>query len=136
MVPSTSDEQSPLSITEEVARVDKHIVDRSTVRLETRTEAIERVLSEQLADDEVEIERVSIGHEVKEAPRVRTEGDVTIVPVVREEVRVEKYLVLVEEIHLRRRTRTKNVEIPVELRRQSVVVSRLPPQANSEEADQ
>ena len=60
----------------------------------------------------------------------------TIVPVVREELHIEKRLVLVEEIHLHRRTRTEEVDIPVELRRQSVVISRVPTKISNSEADQ
>lgn len=50
------------------------------------------------------------------APEIRTEGDVTIVPVLEEVLVVEKRLVLKEELHIRRRVAAETVEItPFEL---------------------
>jgi uncharacterized protein (TIGR02271 family) len=130
-----SQDHPVLSVAAEEATIDKTVVKRGTLRLDTRTDVVEERVREQLVGDEVEIERVAIGREVAEAPPVRTEGDVTIVPVVREELHVEKRLVLVEEIHLHRRIRTEEVDIPVELRRQSAVISRVPTTTSNSEAD-
>jgi stress response protein YsnF len=46
-----------------------------------------------------------MGRIVETAPEIRTEGDVTILPVVEEVLVVEKRLVLKEELHIRRRVR-------------------------------
>jgi stress response protein YsnF len=62
---------------------------------------------------------------VSEAPAVRTEGDVTIVPVLEEVLFVEKRLVLKEELHIRRTATTETVEVPVTLRRQRAVIERV-----------
>jgi hypothetical protein len=43
---------------------------------------------------------------VETAPEIRTEGDVTIAPVVEKVFVVEKRLVLEEELHIRRRVET------------------------------
>jgi len=67
---------------------------------------------------------VAIGREVSEAPAVRTDGDVTIVPVMEEVLVVEKRLMLVEEIHIRRVATTEDVSIPVELRKQRASIER------------
>ena len=72
---------------------------------------------------DVEIERVQIDREVSSAPDIRTEGDLTIVPVLEEILVVEKRLVLREEIRIRRITRTEDVETPVTRRRQRAVVT-------------
>jgi stress response protein YsnF len=68
---------------------------------------------------------VPIDKVVDAVPTVRTEGDVTIVPVLEEVLVVETKLVLKEEIHIRHRVETENVEVPVVLRRQRAVVERL-----------
>ena len=125
-----------LPVAEEQATIEKKVVKRGTLRLDTRTHVVEERVREQLVRDEVEVERIAVGREVAEVPPVRTEGDVTIVSVVREELHVEKRLVLVEEIRLHRRTRTEEVDIPVELRRQGVVISRAPTKTSNSEADQ
>jgi stress response protein YsnF len=64
---------------------------------------------------------------VESAPEIRTEGDVTIVPVLEEVVVVEKRLVLKEELHIRRSVKTETVEVPITLRKQRAVVERLAP---------
>ncbi|NKW82722.1 DUF2382 domain-containing protein [Ochrobactrum pecoris] len=77
-----------------------------------------------LDSENVEVTRVAIGREVSEAPAVRTDGDVTIVPVMEEVLVVEKRLMLVEEIHIRRVATTEDVTIPVELRKQRATIER------------
>jgi len=62
---------------------------------------------------------------VDEAPAVRTENGVMIVPVLEEVLFVEKRLVLKEEIHIRRQRTTETVEMPVTLRKQRAVVEHL-----------
>jgi len=59
---------------------------------------------------------------VETAPEIRTEGDVTIVPVLEEVLVVEKRLVLKEELHIRRRIETETVEVPVILRKQRAII--------------
>ena len=65
-----------------------------------------------------------VDREVEAAPEIRTDGDVTIIPVVEERIIVAKQLVLKEEIHIRRRRSVETVQIPVSLRRQQGVVTR------------
>ena len=70
--------------------------------------------------------RVPRNEVVSERPTIRHEGDVTIIPVVREEAVVVKRLVLVEEIHLMRQvTKTETTE-EVDLLRETVTVTRTP----------
>lgn len=71
-----------------------------------------------------DVERVPIGRVVDVAPQIRTEGDVTIIPVLQERMVVGKQLFLVEEVHITRRTRVETVDIPVRLRTQRAVVDR------------
>jgi stress response protein YsnF len=59
-------------------------------------------------------------------PSVRQEGDVTIVPVVEEILKVERCLVLKEEVHIRRIKTTERHQEQVTLRRQEGTVSRTP----------
>jgi stress response protein YsnF len=59
-------------------------------------------------------------------PEIRTENGVTIVPVVEEVLVVEKRLILKEELHIGSQTQTETVEIPVELRKHTVEIERVP----------
>ena len=117
-------EERTIPIVEEEARLDKRSVVTGKVRVRTSTETVQQMVGGDLTEEFVEVERIPVDREVAEAPRVRTEGDVTIVPLVEEVLVVEKRLVLKEEIHLRRTTRQAPVEVPVEVRRSKAEVER------------
>jgi uncharacterized protein (TIGR02271 family) len=118
------DQEDRFPVTEEVLTVDKRTVPSGRVRVETHTETVTAMAEATLETHDVEVERVPVGREIDTIPEVRTEGDVTIVPVVEERLVVERRLVLREEVHIRRRRSVETVSAPVELRRQQVVISR------------
>ena len=113
--------------------------------METRGRELERVrvvtsssnkhvaVDATLERDEVEVRRVPVGREVTEAPAIREEGDLTIVPVLEERLVVEKRLFLVEEIHIVRRRVSEAVSIPTELRRTEVEIERSTPDHQRED---
>ncbi|WP_407530890.1 YsnF/AvaK domain-containing protein [Methylobacterium oryzisoli] len=123
-------ETTLIPLAEETARIDKHAVETGRVRVRTTTETVEQVLHETLRSDAVGVTRVPINRTLAEgeaAPLVRTEGEVTIIPVLEEILVVEKRLVLREELHLRHTTMGQDVEVPVALRRQRAVAERVSP---------
>jgi stress response protein YsnF len=126
-----TEEVSPL--VEEVATISKqeHVTGR--VRVRTVTDTVEEAVEATLQEESVEVTRVPVDRFVDVAPQVRTEGDVTILPVMEEVLVVEKRLVLKEELHIRRRPTTKRVEVPVTLRRQRAVVERFDTEENATE---
>lgn len=113
-----------LPLIEEQLVIDKRAVRDGSVRVSTKTEFVTEAAEARLDSENVEVTRVAIGREVSEAPAVRTDGDVTIVPVMEEVLVVEKRLMLVEEIHIRRVATTEDVSIPVELRKQRASIER------------
>ncbi|EYD78333.1 hypothetical protein Rumeso_00162 [Rubellimicrobium mesophilum DSM 19309] len=112
---------------EERAVIGKRIVDEGGIRVSTRTETVQDTVRDTLEDVAVEVERVPVGRFVEAAEAPRSDGDVTILPVYEERLVVEKRLFLVEEVHVRRKARSREVEVPVELHRQVAEVERLPP---------
>ena len=129
-----------VSVAEETVSVSKHQVETGRVRVRTRVNTVEEMASANLRSDRFEVTRVAVGTIVDVAPQVRTEGDVTIVPVLEEVLVVETKLVLKEEIHIRHIVETEIVEMPVVLRRQHAVVERLDaggrPLPEEDEADE
>jgi len=123
---ASSSEQT-LALAEEVLKVGKREVVTGRVRVRTETETVETTARAELEGETVEVTRVPCERYVDEAPPVRTEGDVTILPVVEEVLVVETRLLLKEEIHLRRTKTRETVEIPATLRRQHAVVERIDP---------
>jgi stress response protein YsnF len=109
---------------QEEAYVTKRAVETEHVSVRTSTREDSVVVREELRREQVEVTRVSVDREVAEAPAIRTEGDVTIVPVLEERLVIEKRLFLVEELHLRRSVATELVAMPATLRRTQVEVER------------
>jgi uncharacterized protein (TIGR02271 family) len=115
-------------LVEETLRLDKRQVSTGKVRIRTVVDNVEDVARASLDEEKVEITRVPVGKAVDVAPVVRTEDGVTIIPVLEEVLFVEKRLVLTEELHIRRRVETENVEVPVTLRKERAVVDTIPPE--------
>jgi len=113
-----------LPLVEEEARIEKRLVSTGKVRIRTHVETVEENVQGDLETEEVEVTRVPVDRVVTEAPQVRTEGEVTIVPVLEEVLFVEKRLVLKEELHIRRHVTTETVDVPVTLRRERASVER------------
>jgi stress response protein YsnF len=127
-----------LPLVEETATVHKREVVTGKVRVSTVTDTVEELARANLQSDNVEVTRVPVDQVVDTAPDIRTEGNVTIVPVLEEVLVVTKQLVLKEELDIRRRVETETVEVPVTLRKQRAIVEREAPDGttiNEEETD-
>lgn len=120
-------EEIVVPLAEESVSFGRRTIATGRVRLSLRTAEETRRLREVLHGRRAEVERVPIGCEVAEAPEVRVEGDVVIVPVLEEELVVTRRLVLREEIRLRLVPTERVAEHEAVLRRQVASVERLPP---------
>lgn len=83
-------------------------------------------VDEDLSVEQVVVTRVPVGRVVETMPPVREENGVTIVPVVEEEVVLVRRLVLKEEVHFKRVQSTVRHVETVTLKRQEVIVTRIP----------
>lgn len=118
------DDVKIIPIVEEEALVRKRLVDVERVTVRTSADTERLTIQEDLYREDVDVTRVPIEREIEEAPPVRVEGDVTIVPIVEERLVLSKRLFLVEELHLRRSGSIERVDVPVELRRTRVDIDR------------
>ena len=113
-----------LDLLAEQVNVSRRIIVGDTVRVSTTTHVREQQIVEMLARETIDIERVAIGRIVETTPDIRQEGDVTIVPVMEEVLVLERRLVLMEEVRIRRvRTLETHCET-VQLRHQAATVTR------------
>jgi uncharacterized protein (TIGR02271 family) len=113
-----------IKLAAEQLEVAKDVVAGDTVRVSVKVETEQRHVTLAAASESISIETVEIGREVAEAPPVRTEGNVTIIPILEEVTVVTKRLILKEEIRMTRtRTETTSVET-VPLRTEHAVVER------------
>ena len=121
-----------IPIIEEEARIIKRATEIEHVTVRTVPEEEQVLVRDELRRGHVEVTRIAVDREVAEAPAIRTEGDVTIVPIIEERLVVEKRLFLVAEIHLRRTATTEPVELPATVRRTRVEVDRREPKQEND----
>jgi len=122
-VPTPPD--AALRVVEEELHLARQQVVTGRVRVRTTTDLVEEIAQACLTHESIEVSRVPVDREVDRAPEIRTENDVTIVPIVEEVLVVEKRLVLKEELHIRRRVEAEAVAVPMQLRKQRATVERL-----------
>lgn len=109
---------------EERIDVDKRAVETGVVRTKTSVEERTEMLDLALRRDDVDIVRVPVNRPVDAPVPTRQEGDTTIISLHEEVPVVTTQLVLVEEIHLRRRRSVRAIAQPVTLRRERMDVER------------
>ena len=115
-----------IAVVEETAVVDKVRKVTGIVRARTETHEDTAIVDEPLLAEQVTIERVPMDRWIDHPVSVRQEGDTTIIPVVEEVVVLEKRLKLVQEVRVTKQQITRHEPQNVTLRRQNVVVERLP----------
>jgi stress response protein YsnF len=116
-----------LPLVEEGIRVTTREGTPVRVRVRTVTETVDDFVRQELLGQRVEVERVPLDRMIDPgapAPQVRTEGNVTILPVLEEVLVVEKRLVLKEELRITRHETKEVAETPVTIRKQRAVVER------------
>jgi uncharacterized protein (TIGR02271 family) len=115
-----------IPVFEETLSVAKRAVETAKVRVSRVTHDYQQQVDELLQHEKVVVERIAIDRPIEAMPSIREEGDVTIIPVVEEVVKIERHLVLKEEVHIRRLKQTERYRETITLRRQEAVVSRHP----------
>ena len=100
-------------------------VKTGTVRVSKHVEQVRKIVTAPAVHDVVEVNRIPVNRVVDAIPPMREEGDILVVPVVEEELVVQKRLVLKEEIHIRRKRATRRVSKEVTLDREQATVERL-----------
>ena len=119
-----TEEVAAIPLVEERISISKRQVESGRLRVHVTIEDRAETVAEQLSRDDVEIEHIPRNVRLTEMPHVRHEGTTMIIPVVEEVAVIDKALVLVEEIHIRRRTTSESVEIPVTLRSERAKIER------------
>jgi len=114
-----------IQLLEEELSVSKRQVVAGKLRISTRTETHDEIAETTLDRNVLDVSRVPIDRIVDVAPKVRTEGDTTIVPIVEERLVMVKQLYLKEELRVRHSVERETIRESVPLRSQHAVVERL-----------
>jgi uncharacterized protein (TIGR02271 family) len=117
-------------IQEEIV-VDKYIIEKGKVRVSKRISEHEEIVDEPLFHEEVKVERVPVNKFIDASPPVRQEGDTLIIPIVKEQVFVQKRLVLVEEIRVKKDLIETHQPQTVTLLKEQVEINRVAGNNNS-----
>lgn len=120
-----------IQLVEEQLSLDRRVVETGRVRVATVVNERRQLVDELLSSHSVEIERVARGEVVTEAPPIREEGDVLIVPVLEETLVIERRLVLKEEVRIRRVESRERFQETVTLRSEDIAVTREPATADT-----
>jgi uncharacterized protein (TIGR02271 family) len=113
-----------IPVIEEQLVVDKYIVEKGKVRISKRISEHEEIVDEPLLHEEVKVERIPVNQVVEAPPKVRQEGETLIIPIVEEQIVVQKRLVLVEELRVRKELVETHQPQTVTLRKEEIEINR------------
>jgi uncharacterized protein (TIGR02271 family) len=108
--------EEQLHISKELLEVGKVIISKKIIEEQVDTEM-------KVFHDDVTVETKVIGEYIEgKLPEIRTQGETTIIPVIKEVI--VKRLILVEEIHITKRQKETLVPIHEVLRKEEITISR------------
>lgn len=119
----SSEKLKVIPVIQEFLDVGKQTIETGRViAAKSVTEEVEDV-SVKLNHDDVNIERIPISQYIEsDVPASRYEGDTLIIPVVKEELVIQKRLILVEEIRISKRIVKTEFSEQVTLRKEEVEI--------------
>lgn len=123
--PDERDSKITIPVLEEQLKVSKKVIETARVTLsKTVNESIES-FEIPLKEEEIVVKRVPKNELIETMPAAsRHEGDVMIIPILKEVAVIEKRIMLVEEIHVSKKQTEKTETQEVALRKEEVKVTR------------
>lgn len=113
-----------IPVVEERLKVGRRIRETQTVRIHKKVHERQETVDEPTIHERVEVERVTVNRPVDEVEDSRYEGETLIIPVYREELVLQKRLVLTEEIRITKRREKESNPQQITLREQEVEIER------------
>ena len=108
---AAADDELVIPVVSEELEVETHHVARGSVRVSTRVEIHDQTVETPFVHEEVVVEHIPVNTIVEgDAPQVKEEGDVLIIPVLEEVVVVEKRLMLRELVRVSKRRTTTSAQ--------------------------
>lgn len=118
-------EEHAVPVIEEELVTGTQPVQTGSVRIRKEVARTKKTVEMPTLRDVVKVSRVAVNKVVSAIPDTRQEGDILIVPVVEEEIIVQKRLVLKEEIHIQRRRISERTTKTIVVGREEATVERL-----------
>jgi uncharacterized protein (TIGR02271 family) len=112
-------------LAEEQLEVNQRQIERGRVIVRVHVDERVEIAETSLRQEEAVVERVALNKVVDAAPAVREEDGVLIVPVLEEQIVVQKRLILKEELRITLKSRSEVSREPVRLRSERAQVERV-----------
>lgn len=112
-------------VLKEELEVHKELRKTGTVRILKTVRELEEAVHESLLSEAVDIQRVPMDQIVDSPPQIRTEGEVTVIPVFKEELLITKQLRLVEELRITKRQSVSDYRENVKVLAEEVAIERV-----------
>jgi uncharacterized protein (TIGR02271 family) len=110
--------EARVPLLEEQVEFGTRVVDLGEIRVHKTVEAREEVRRGPLAREDVQIERVRVNRPVDAPEQRREEGDWLVIPIMEEVFVVQKQLMVIEEIRIRKHLVTEEREVRETIRRE------------------
>lgn len=125
----TLEEEQIIQVIAEELHIETERVARGVVRVHKRVETREEIVNTTTTEEKVSVERIPVNQliEEDEAPKVRKEDGVLIIPVIEEVIVLEKRLMFREEVRISRHRTKRTIPHKVILRREAVDIERSDP---------
>ena len=127
---STGREENTVPVIEEELVTGSRVVKTGSVRVRKEVERIRKLIEMPVIRDVIRVDRVPINRVVSSMPETREDGDTLVVPVVEEEIVVQKRLVLKEEIRIQRKRVKEPASKTVTVGREHATVERVDAEGN------
>jgi uncharacterized protein (TIGR02271 family) len=118
--------EAVVPVVAEELKVGKRTVESGRVQITKHLLEREEVIDQPLTQEEVQVQRVPINRPIDRIARTRTEGDVTIIPIMEEVIVVQRQLMLKEELHVRRMRKEARQPQRIKLRSERAEIKRIP----------
>lgn len=118
-----------IPVIEEVLKVDKKIVETGRIHIRKEVAKEEQPFEIPLMNESYEVKKVQVKNLIfDEPPQIRNEGDITIIPVIKEVAEIKIRYEVTEEIHVvKSKTVTPHSE-KVTLKKEKVIIEREAPE--------
>lgn len=114
-----------IPVLEEHVKITKKLIERARVNISKTVHENTESFEIPLKEEEIDVKRIPKNELLDTMPAAsRYEGDVMIIPVLKEVAVIEKRIMLVEEIHVFKKQTEKNETLDVALRKEEVKVTR------------
>jgi uncharacterized protein (TIGR02271 family) len=124
----SQEETKVIPVIEEVLKVDKKLVETGRIHVRKEIDEEEKQIEIPLMNESYEVERVKVKDQIfDQVPSIRHEGDVIVIPVIKEVAEIKIRYEVAEEIHLKKnKTITPHTE-QVTLKKEKVIIQRETP---------